>query len=207
MSALFLKDQWEVRNVSLDVARRIVQKYHYARGASNTRVYLHGLFQKGAFWDEDCLGVAWWIPPTRSAALATYPSNAEGVLSLSRLVVVPGVPKNACTFLLAQSMKKIPAQVWPCLVTYADEWQGHSGTIYRACNWQYIGMTKSYNTFTVQGVLTSRKAGNRTRTNSEMLLLGAKLNGRHRKHKFVFVRRLSRKARPPLPLQSLDRPK
>lgn len=36
----------------------------------------------------------------------------------------------------------IPASDWPCLVTYADEWQGHNGSIYRADNWDSVGTTK-----------------------------------------------------------------
>lgn len=182
------KEDWEVRPVALDVARGLVERLHYAKGASNTRTYLHGLFPKGAFFDEECRGIAWWIPPTRSAAEATHPENWQGVLSLSRLCVCDDVPKNACTFLLSRSVKLIPASEWPCLVTYADDWRGHTGTIYRACNWEYLGKTAPEATFTVDGVMTARKAGGKTRTVGEMLALGAVHEGKHAKHKFVFRR-------------------
>jgi hypothetical protein len=187
------KGEWEVRPVSISVARELVEKYHYARGASNTRTYLHGLFRTGAFWESDCLGVAWWIPPTRGAAEATYPENWQGVLALSRLVVAPGVPKNACTFLLSRSVKLIPAKEWPCLVTYADDWRGHTGTIYRASNWDYAGKTGAEETYTIDGVMTARKAGGRTRTRAEMVALGARCEGRHQKHKYVLNRASSKK--------------
>lgn len=111
------KAEWIVRDVDIAVAARMVRKHHYAAGAANTATYLHGLFHVDSFFDEECSGVAWWIPPTRSAAEATYPENWEGVLCLSRLVVLPGIPKNACTFLLARSRRLIPAERWPCLVT------------------------------------------------------------------------------------------
>ena len=182
------KEDWEVRPVAISVARELVERYHYARGASNTRTYLHGLFRKGAFFDDACVGVAWWIPPTRSAAEATYPKNWQGVLALSRLVVAPDVPKNACTFLLAQSRRMIPAKDWPCLVTYADEWRGHTGAIYRADNWTYVGLTAPEATFTINGVMTARKAGGHTRTKAEMLALGVRCEGKHAKHKYVLMR-------------------
>jgi len=185
------KDEWEVRPVSISVARELVTKYHYAKGAANTRTYLHGLFRRGAFWEADCLGVAWWIPPTRSAAEATYPKNWQGVLALSRLVIAPDVPKNACTFLLSRSVKLIPPQEWPCLVTYADDWRGHVGTIYRACNWSYLGKTGAEETYTISGVMTARKAGGKTRTKAEMLALGAQSEGKHAKHKYVLLRERS----------------
>jgi hypothetical protein len=179
------KEEWEVRDAGIGVARGLVQKLHYARGASNTATYLHGLFRRGG---EECLGCAWWIPPTKSAALATHPGTWTGVLSLSRLVIDPAVPKNACTFLLARSRRMIPVEKWPCLVTYADTWRGHSGGIYRADNWEAVGLTSPEATFTVNGVMTARKAGGHTRTRAEMFALGVRDEGRHAKHKFVFRR-------------------
>src|SRR3990167_10776050 len=91
------KSEWEVRPVCIDSARRLVEKYHYARGASNTATYLHGLYHKGDIFDEQVCGVAWWIPPTKSAAEATFPKNWKGVLCLSRLVIFPRIPHNPCT--------------------------------------------------------------------------------------------------------------
>lgn len=180
--------EWEVRPVDIWTARRLVERYHYAKGASNTATFLHGLFLAGSFWNEDCQGVAWWIPPTRSAAEASYHARWQGVLALSRLAIVPGVPKNACTFLLARSVRMIPKSDWPCLVTYADQWRGHEGTIYRAANWEYCGLTGAEATYVRNGVMTARKAGGRTRTHAEMLALGCDYVGRHAKHKFRLVR-------------------
>jgi hypothetical protein len=181
------KEDWEVRPISLEVASRLVRHFHYARGSSNTATYRHGLFLKGEFWEENCKGVALWIPPTKSAALSTFPENWQGVLSLSRLVVVPDVPKNACTFLLARSVKMIDRALWPCLVTYADSWRGHTGGIYKAAGWNYAGRTGAEAVYTISGRMVSRKAGPRTRTKLEMAELGATEEGKHWKHKFVLM--------------------
>lgn len=182
------KSDWEVRPVSISVARSMVEREHYAKGASNTATYLHGLFRQGEIFDEQCCGVAWWIPPTKSAALATYPQRWQGVLSLSRLVILPEIPKNACTFLLAGSRKLIDCDKWPCLVTYADEWRGHAGGIYKADNWDYVGKTKPERVYVLKDRMVARKAGPKTRTHQEMLELGAILVGSFAKHKFVKVR-------------------
>jgi hypothetical protein len=180
------KAEWEVRPMqNLDIARALIERHHYARGAANTATYLHGLFQKGEFWEENCKGVAWWMPPTKSAALATHPKNWQGVLCLSRLVIVPGIPKNAATFLLAQSRKLINRHKWECLVTYADEWQGHKGTIYLADNWEYIGKTKPERIYVKNRRMIARKAGPHTRTHAEMTALGCEMIGSYSKHKFI----------------------
>lgn len=179
------KAEWRVELVEMAIGRSLVESFHYAKGASNTATYLHGLFDSAG----DCKGVAWWIPPTKSAAIATYPANWQGVLALSRLVIAPGVPKNACSFLLSKSVRQIPAARWPCLVTYADTWRGHVGTIYRACGWRYVGLINPESTYTRNGIMIARKAGPRTRTHAEMIALGAKFEGRHAKHKFILIRR------------------
>jgi hypothetical protein len=178
------KTEWEVLSVDIRTARTLVEAEHYARGASNTATYLHGLYPRGSINPSDCVGVAWWIPPTKNAANATYPANWRGVLALSRLVIAPGVPKNACTFLLSRSRKAINRILWPCLVTYADTWRGHSGAIYKADNWEYVGLTKPERTYVIGGRMTARKAGGHTRTHSEMLALGAECIGSFAKHKY-----------------------
>jgi hypothetical protein len=181
------KKDYEVQPISLETARTLVSAFHYAKGGSNTATYRHGLFKKPYFFELSCLGVAWWLPPTKAAALATYPANWQGVLSLSRLVIVPDTPKNACSFLLAASMKRIDRVRWPCLVTYADTWQGHVGTIYKATNWTYVGKTKPTAVWVRDGRVIARKAGARTRTKQEMLALGCVCKGRFSKHKFTHI--------------------
>ena len=182
------KLEWVVKSVPIGTARELVMAYHYAKGASNTRTYTHGLFKVGDLLAEHCLGVAWWIPPTKSAANATYPEDWRKVLCLSRLVVAPGVPKNACSFLLSRSRKLIDSERWPCLVTYADSWRGHTGGIYKSDNWEYVGMTKKERTYVKDGRMIARKAGPKTRTHAEMLELGAEMVGSFAKHKFVMLR-------------------
>lgn len=182
------KKEWEVRDVDIDVARRLVESEHYAMGASNTATYLHGLFRVGDIFQEQCVGVAWWIPPTKGAALHTYPKNWKGVLSLSRLAIRPDVPSNASTFLMSASRRLIPIDTWPALVTYAHIWRGHTGAIYKTDNWKYIGLTKPERIYQLNGRMIARKAGGHTRTHAEMIALGAICLGSFPKHKYAMFR-------------------
>lgn len=179
------KAEWTVRPVRLAVCQAFIAEHHYAGGGANTATYSHGLFRVDD--PATCRGIAWWFPPTRDAAHATYPEDWHAVLSLSRLALAPDVPKNGCSFLLARSIKLIDRDRWPCLVTYADEWKGHLGTIYRAAGWQYLGLTKPEPTFVRNGVMISRKRGHRTFTRAEMIEQGAELIGSFARHKFVSV--------------------
>ncbi len=171
--------EWCVREVSLREAQAMVREYHYAAGGSNTRTASHGLYRIG---DERLMGVAWWIPPTRHAAASVWPRPDE-VLSLTRLVVHPEVPTNGASFLLSRSRKLLPPR-WRCLLTYADTLQGHTGAIYRADNWEYLGMTKPERVYVLNGRMVARKAGGRTRTKAEMLALGCEERVSLGKHKY-----------------------
>lgn len=175
---------WEVRDASMMDGRRLVEANHYARGASNTRTYLHGLFPRWAD-NAEPVGVAWWIPPTKSAAKNVAGEGWRGVLALSRLVCEPDVPRNGASFLIAKSISLIDRARWPVLLTYADDWQGHSGGIYRATGWREDGRTAPEPTYQIEGRMVSRKAGPKTRTHADMLNLGATMVGRFSKIRFV----------------------
>jgi hypothetical protein len=178
------KAEWVVAGCDQNVAERFIIAEHYAKGASNTATYLHGLYPTRWHWYAECVGVAWWIPPTRSAAEAWAGERWEGVLSLSRLAIAPDVPRNACSFLLSKSVRKIDRDRWHTLVTYADSWRGHTGAIYRACGWEYCGETSPEAVYTLKGRMIARKAGARTRTHGEMMALGCVFEGRFAKSRW-----------------------
>lgn len=178
------KEDYEVRDADFSEARAFIAEHHYARGGSNTCVYCHGLFAKGG---TELLGVAWWLPPTRVAAESVNKAQWQKVLSLTRLAIVPGCPKNAASFLLARSVKRIQADGrFVSLVTYADESQGHLGGIYKASNWTYVGRTGPYPRWLdpETGRQVAPKATT-NRTKAQMEALGYVKEGSFHKHKFL----------------------
>ena len=177
------KSDWYVADAELADGQQLVAEHHYSRGGSNTRTHMHGLYRLS---DGALCGVAWWLPPTRVAAESVNKDNWRRVVSLSRLVVSPGIPGNAASFLLARSIRLIQQEgKWASLVTYADESQGHTGTIYRATGWQYAGRTGPYPRWVdVDGRQVATLA-TKTRTRAQMEALGYTCVGKFYKHKFV----------------------
>ncbi len=196
-----LREEWCVRTVSLATCVRMCREHHYARGGSNTAVFRHGLLRRDdptRVW-----GIAWWIPPTRGAAEASWDGDWKQVLALSRLVLVPEAPRNAASFLIAASIDLIRRDGnWRCLITYADEWQGHNGTIYRATNWESLGLVLGDPTYVDQdGRMVARKAGPTSRSRQQMLAHGYREIGRYPKHKFrkiITPYRPEHRTQPPL---------
>jgi hypothetical protein len=184
-------EDWMVDTISLGQARDLVAQHHYARGSSNTATFRHGLFRRSE-WPLVVSGAAIWIPPTRGAAEATLRQlEIEGdwrrVLSLSRFVISPEVPTNGASYLLGRSIRMIKqTSAWDVLVTYADERQGHTGGIYLATNWRYIGESVA-DSWVIDGQQVTRKAGPKTRNREEMEALGATELPPVPKRKFAFV--------------------
>lgn len=173
--------EWRVGPVNAKHARFIIESLHYAKGASTTGVYIHGLFR-----DDVCYGVAWWMPPTKNTAITVNPDHWRRVLTLSRLAIHPDVPTNGASFLLGRSIRLIKQDgVWRSLVTYADTSQGHTGAIYKATNWQYVGMTKEIPRWVDADGKQVSKLSTKSRTTAQMLALGYVHDGNHAKHKFV----------------------
>lgn len=174
---------YEVREIPTSEGRSFICQHHYSKGCSNTAVYMHGLFRKD---NPTLLGVAQWLPPTRVAAESVNRENWKRVLSLTRLAVHPDVPKNGATFLMARSMRLIAVdQKWVSLVTYADDFKGHTGAIYRAANWTYVGHMKGSPRWEdANGKQVARKS-TVSRTDAQMRELGYQMVGVFGKHKFV----------------------
>ena len=177
------KEEWYVAPAPLKEAQLMVQEHHYAKGGSNTAVYVHGLYRKA---DDRLMGVTWWLPPTRVAAESVNREAWQKVLSLTRMVILPDVPKNAASFLLARSVRLIQSDGrFTDLVTYADESQNHTGGVYRSANWDYVGRTGPYTRWvSAEGRQVAAKA-TFNRTKAEMLALGHRKAGSYYKHKYV----------------------
>lgn len=178
------KKDWVVLPVSHSDAANFVREHHYAKGCPRTSVFRHGLFRRGS---NTLMGVVVWLPPTKPAAQSVNKFQWRKVLSLSRMVVLPGCPKNSCSFLLSASIKLIKKDGrFVSLVTYADDRLGHNGHVYKSSNWLYVGKMRGSPSWIDPrtGAQVSVKS-TVSRTKSEMIALGYKNIGCFSKHKYV----------------------
>jgi len=182
---------WIVRTTSHAEASAFIRQHHYARGVSSARVFCFGLYREVIF--TPIMGAAVWLPPLPPAARAAFPEGSElRVLCLSRFAIHPDVPPNAASFMLGHCIREIRKDGrWDCLLTFADTRVGHSGAIYRATNWEYLGETDptEYWLDPESGRQVSRKSGNnrKCRNHADMRKLGYRLAGHFPKHRFRMV--------------------
>ncbi len=82
------------------------------------------------------------------APLQTSTRYGGKTWELARLWVSDSVPRNGETWLIGKAIRHV-ARNYPdvvCLVSYADPSVGHVGTIYKASNWTFDGMTETRKT-------------------------------------------------------------
>ena len=167
------------------MAAELVAGTHYARGASKTSVHAHCLVRVDS---GRVVGAALWLPPTKVAAESVAGEAWRGVLGLSRLAVVEGEPANATSLFLAASMRLVGQDTrWHTFLTYADTRQGHTGAIYRATNWDYLGLSRGRPAWIdpQSGRQVALKA-TKSRTVAEMRARGYEQLPASAKHKFVY---------------------
>lgn len=67
--------------------------------------------------------------------------NKGKVLELKRFVLSPDCPKNTGSWFMSKCHKELKKQ-FNKIITYADPQQGHEGTLYKASNFQFMGVQK-----------------------------------------------------------------
>lgn len=71
-----------------------------------------------------------------------YAASPDDVIELRRLCLIDDTPKNAESFFIGQTLKWLRRNTEiKVVVSYADPNYGHAGTIYKATNFEHVGMT------------------------------------------------------------------
>lgn len=117
---------------------------HYARSVPSVS-YAWGLFCQGLLVGV----VTYGTPPTAPARNGIAgKENAHRVLELNRLCLVFNKP-NEASRLVGASLKMLPPG--KIIISYADTSQGHSGGVYRACNFTYHGLSAKRTDWKIKG--------------------------------------------------------
>lgn len=184
MALVFRREDYEVRSINQTDCAALIVEHHYARGCSHTSTFRFGLFRRE---DQALVGATMWLPPTRRSC-EKVDHQWRAVMGLSRMVVVPGVPKNACSFMLSRAVKVIVATGrYRSFVTYADAWKNHIGGVYLAAGWIPTGYSKPTPKWIEPS--TGRQIAQqstKTRSLAEMDRLGYERIGDFRKRRFVY---------------------
>ena len=123
---------------------KFIEKHHYSHNVNGVQsLYHYGLFREGNFGIPKMIGAMMYAHPSMPATAAKYnPINPDKCLELRRLVCIDDTPKNTESYFIGQSFKLLKRDTdMEVIVSFADQHHGHTGVIYKATNFDYLGET------------------------------------------------------------------
>lgn len=129
---------YDVRPVERNDVRDFVEQHHYSHSINGLRIsYCFGLY------DGDTLvGAMLYGGLAMANAWKKYGDKETDVLELRRLVLIDDTPRNSESYFIGHTLRWLKRNTTvKVIVSYADPNYGHSGVIYRASNFEHVGMT------------------------------------------------------------------
>lgn len=121
-----------------DLIKKFLNAYHYSGyGREPTLVV-------GCYLKDRLIGLVKYSHPVRQEVAVKSGYEFGNMLELDRFCIDDKYhKKNFSSFLISSSIKKVRSMSHiKCLVSFADPYYGHDGTIYKASNWVYEGETR-----------------------------------------------------------------
>lgn len=142
-------NNYEVRRIGCAQAKEYIIANHYSHGCHNAPSPCYGLFEKtddGLFNEgERLIGVLMFATPCSEAVRESVfgKEYKNKVIELHRLHILDVTPRNTeswfisrCFQLLLKDKPEIRG-----IISFSDLTEGHQGTIYKATNAYFCGMT------------------------------------------------------------------
>lgn len=149
----FMKSDYYIDRITKKQADELLLKYHYLKDIS--KAYKSGknfgLFKRNDFSPLNIgplLGVVIFtglpVPEIAKGAFGLERNEQEGLFELSRLCIHPRTQQeeyNITSWFVSRCIKQLRKDTKVrAIISYADS-DFHGGTIYRACNFKYCGLT------------------------------------------------------------------
>ena len=187
-----MKSEFYIDRVDKDSCKDLLYNYHYLKDESKDfkSGFNYGLFKRTE-WEcplriGGCLAVCIFtgfpVPELGVSAFGLSRDDQEGLFELSRLCIRPDIQKeeyNITSWFVSKCIRRFrkDANV-RAILSYADS-AHHTGTIYRACNFNYFGLTdKKKDFYYSDGTKHSR---------GSVKGLDGEWKDRSRKHRYMLV--------------------
>jgi len=148
-----MKSDFYIDRVTKKELEPLLLTYHYLKDESKTYKsgFNYGLFRSSVsdvLRVGGCLGACIFtglpVPEIAVGAFGLERNQQEGIYELSRLCIHPDIQKeeyNITSWFVSRCIRRFRKDACVrAILSYADN-NHHSGIIYRACNFQYYGLT------------------------------------------------------------------
>jgi len=156
-----MKTEYRIESINKKQAEELLLKYHYLKDISKSFKVKnnYGLY-KNDFLCGVCIFTGLPVPEIAKGAFGLQRNEQQGLFELSRLCIHPNIQTeehNITSWFVSRTIKKLRKEAEVrAIISYADN-DFHSGTVYRACNFLYCGLTaKKKDFFYADGTKHSR---------------------------------------------------
>lgn len=165
--------QFFIRTVNHFTATNFYKKWHYLGDTD-----FISTINFGAYFDNICHGVISYGSPNAKKMKGYYDENSQdGWFEIKRLAMSDKAPKNSESRFIAISMRMLRKMFKVIgMVTLADSSVGHSGIIYKASGFKYLGLTDKKSDYVLNGKKVQR---------GKVSGLGGQWVARPQKHLFI----------------------
>ena len=154
-----MKSDFYIDIISKKQAEELLLQYHYLKDISKgfKSGWNYGLFQRNEFSPLNIGGLKGVViftglpvPEIAKGAFGLERNEQQGLFELSRLCIHPQTQQseyNITSWFVSKAIRQLRKDTEvKAILSYADN-DFHSGTIYRACNFKYYGLTDAKKDF------------------------------------------------------------
>jgi hypothetical protein len=153
-----MKSDFYLEKITKKQSQEILLTYHYLKDISKgfKSGYNYGLFKKSEHspFNDTLVGVCIFtglpVPEIAKGAFNLERNQQQGLFELSRLCIHPNIQSeeyNITSWFVSRAIKQFRKDTEvKVIISYADS-EHHTGVIYRACNFKYVGLTDAKKDF------------------------------------------------------------
>ena len=154
-----MKSDYHIDRVNKSEAAELLLRFHYLKDISKTfkSGYNYGLYKNNEFCPLNiggiqgvCIFTGLPVPEIAKGAFGLERNEQEGLFELSRLCIHPDTQQeeyNITSWFVSRAIKRLRKETKVrAIISYADS-EHHGGTIYRACNFKYCGLSDAKKDF------------------------------------------------------------
>ena len=131
-----------------------IRKHHYSASTNGIQQKeCFGLYTEGNFGLPKMIGAMMYAIPSMPHTAKRYnPINPDRCVELRRMCCVDDTPKNTESYFIGKTLRWLKRNTnYEVVVSFADQHYGHSGIIYKASNFESLGMTGQARILMVDG--------------------------------------------------------
>ncbi len=147
--------QFIIIPTTLQKIRKFIENWHYSKNVNGLRVsYCFAMY-----CDGELIGAMIFGKLGMANAWKKYGQTEDEVIELRRLCCIDDTPKNTESYFIGWCLRWLKKHTdIKTIVSYADAHYNHNGTIYKATNFEYHGLTAEGRIINHNGKLFHDKA-------------------------------------------------